>query len=205
MAEGAPSYFKVYGGWRAIFRSYFFYAGVSAAVLGWSFFSKANWWDTVISVVPGMVGFSIAAVAIFFSLSGSELRKILAGEDAGESSAFMDFMAMFTHFIVVQVIALSLALLSKFAYAVPSPPAKCCQEIVEILRAPFWLAGGIVFCYGIALCFAVAVEVYRIARIVDAYQTACNKQAEQEQIDDRERATAEDEKRSQDRSPRCLP
>lgn len=176
MGVRAQSYFKVYGGWKSIFTSPYFYGGVAATVIGLSFFQKAQWWDTVLSVVPGMIGFSIAAVAIFFSLSGSELREILAGEEDGESSAFMDFMAMFTHFIVVQVVALSLGLLSKFAYATSPVPVSCIRDVVEVLRIPFWLIGGVVFCYGIALCFAVAVEVYRIARIVDDFQTASNKQ-----------------------------
>lgn len=174
------SYFSEYGGLNAIFLSPFFYLAVATTGVCSRYFTTPKWWDVVISVVPGLVGFSIAGVAIFISLGNDSLRGVFAGKEPGssESSPFMKFMAMFTHFIVVQLIALLCAFCAKALYEVAPIVSDAAVANINVAKNSFWLLGGLCFCYAIFLSMSLAVEIYRLARMIDAYQSEVNNSAD---------------------------
>lgn len=192
---GMPRYFVEYGGWNSIFASKYFYAAAAVSGLGYWYFQQPKWWDLVTSVVPGLVGFAIAGVAIFVSLGSDALRSIIAGKEpeSTETSPFIAFMAMFTHFIMVQLIALVLALVAKFLYETASPPSAALVDVGVGLRPLFWWLGGLFFCYAVMLCLSLATEIFRLATMIDDYQTLENvrlaeeakarEQAQQEEAD----------------------
>lgn len=171
-----PRYFVAYGGWNSVFSSRYFFLALAMVSLGSGYFLRAKWWDLVTSVVPGLVGFAIAGVAIFISLGSDALRGIIAGKTPGsqEPSPFISFMAMFTHFIVVQLLALVAALLAKFMYETQQPVITGLVDLGVQLRSPFWLVGGLLFCYAVALCLSLAIEIYRLATMIDDFQTMQN-------------------------------
>lgn len=174
---GMPRYFVEYGGWNSVFASKYFYAAAAVSGLGFWYFQQPKWWDLVTSVVPGLVGFAIAGVAIFVSLGSDALRSIIAGKEPGskDSSPFIAFMAMFTHFIMVQLIALVLALVAKFFYETTAPPSAALVEVGVTLRPLFWWLGGLFFCYAVMLCLSLATEIFRLATMIDDFQTRENK------------------------------
>ncbi|MBN5078242.1 hypothetical protein JY424_01035 [Stenotrophomonas maltophilia] len=174
---GIPRYFVEYGGWNSVFASKYFYAAAAVSGLGFWYFQQPKWWDLVTSVVPGLVGFAIAGVAIFVSLGSDALRSIIAGKEPGsnDTSPFIAFMAMFTHFIMVQLIALVLALVAKFFYETTAPPSAALVEVGVTLRPLFWWLGGLFFCYAVMLCLSLATEIFRLATMIDDFQTRENK------------------------------
>ena len=170
------SYFQVYGGLNAIGTSPYFYGALLVAVIASRYLSKPGWWDLVISAVPGLVGFSIAGVAIFISLGNDALRSIFAGRLPGETgpSPFMKFMAMFTHFIVVQLVAFVLAFVAKAIYESPAIKVPALVEVVNGGKPVFWFMGGLAFSYAVFLSMALALEIFRLARMIDEFQTKRN-------------------------------
>lgn len=171
-----PRYFREYGAWNSVFSSKYFYAAVAISCLGYWYFQQPKWWDLVTSVVPGLVGFAIAGVAIFISLGSDALRSIIAGKVPGEDkpSPFIAFMAMFTHFIVVQLAALVVAILAKFFYETSNPPSVGLVQASLHLKPVFWWFGGLLFCYAVTLCLSLAVEIFRLATMIDDFQTSEN-------------------------------
>jgi hypothetical protein len=188
---GMPRYFAEYGGWNSVFASRYFYAALAVSGLGYWYFQRPNWWDLVMSVIPDLVGFAIAGVAIFVSLGSDSLRSTIAGKEPGseKSSPFIAFMSMFTHFVMVQLIALVVALLAKFFYETENPPFKFMLDVGVQLRSCFWWLGGLFFSYAVMLCISLAIEIFRLSTMIDEFQTNENefmaRQAE-------ERAKAED-------------
>lgn len=171
-----PRYFREYGAWNSVFTSRYFYAALLISGLGYWYFQQPKWWDLVTSVVPGLVGFAIAGVAIFISLGSDALRSIIAGREPGSNkpSPFIAFMAMFTHFIVVQLAALVVALLAKFFYETSNPPVISLVQVGLQMKSVFWWFGGLLFCYAVMLCLSLAVEIFRLATMIDDYQTDVN-------------------------------
>lgn len=171
-----PKYFRAYGGLNALVQSRYFILAAVTSVMCWRYFTSPKWWDIVLSIVPGLVGFSMAGVAIFVSLGSDSLRAVIAGKKKGESdeSPFMSFMAMFTHFIVVQLLALIAAFLSKAMFEGRPIQIAVLVELVNEFKNPFWVFGGFCFLYAMFLCVALAVEIYRLASMIDDYQTAVN-------------------------------
>jgi len=171
-----PKYSDDYGGLDVLVASKYFWLSVVAAIVCSRYFGAPGWWDLVLGVVPGLVGFSIAGVAIFVSLGSDKLRASLAGAmpNKVETSPFIDFMAMFTHFIVTQLIALVVAIVSKALYQSPISAASPLVSYAEPFKEPLWWLGGFFFIYAVLLCVALAVEIYRLATIIDDFQTREN-------------------------------
>ncbi len=171
-----PSYFQVYGGLNSVAGSPYFWGAVATTLIASRFLTSPGWWDLVISVVPGLVGFSIAGVAIFISLGNDSLRAVFAGRCPGESepSPFMKFMAMFTHFIVIQLIAFLFAYLAKTLFESPAVNSPDLLNLINRAKNFFWLVGGLFFSYALFLSMALALEIYRLARMIDGFQTDQN-------------------------------
>lgn len=174
--SGFPRYFEAYGGLNALVKSRYFWSAIGITVVCSRYFTTGKWWDLSLAVVPGLVGFSIAGVAIFISLGSDALRSRIAGKLPGEreESPFMAFMAMFTHFVVVQLLALLCAFIAKALFDAAPIANNPLSGIAEDLRGPFWLFGGFCFSYALLLCVALAIEIYRLASMIDDYQTHIN-------------------------------
>jgi hypothetical protein len=177
-----PKYFVIYGGFNAMATSAYFWGAAVLTALCYKYFANPDWWGLVLNVVPGLVGFSIAGVAIFVSLGSDKLRASVAGKEPGseELSPFIDFMAMFTHFIVVQLLALVVAVTSKALYESPIDQSSPLVLLVEPVRHPFWFVGGFLFMYATLLCVALALEIFRLAEMIDEFQTRENAKSQRE-------------------------
>ena len=181
-----PQYFEVYGGLNSLVKSKYFWCAIALTLVCSRFFLTPSWWELATSVIPGLVGFSIAGVAIFVSLGSDSLRAVIAGKEPGdtEESPFVQFMAMFTHFIVVQLAALIFALVADALYSAKPIANNPLADLAESIRPPFWLLGGLLFLYAIFLCIALAVEIYRLATLIDRFQTAENLRIQQKKESD---------------------
>ena len=172
----SPSYFDVYGGFNSVFRSKYFFGAIAMTIVLGRYFTSAGWWDLSVAVIPGLVGFSIAGVAIFISLGSDKLREVIAGRRKGSTvpSPFLKFMAMFTHFIVIQLMALVFALGAKAFYEAAPWEANFMAPMTYAIREPFWLVGGLFFSYAVLLCVALAIEIFRLAWMIDEHQSVEN-------------------------------
>jgi len=95
--------------------------------------------DTIIGIIPNLLGFSIGALAIVLATSSSELFHRLA-ENGRKDSFFIVLTANLTHFIVVQVVTLISAIVVKFSELPHSDFVLMFLLIYAVLVA---MAGGV--------------------------------------------------------------
>jgi hypothetical protein len=72
------SYFAVYGGWPKIIYSPYTHAALFVTLLCWSKWHGANWTATPLAVLPALLGFTLAAYALFLGFGDESFRKFLA-------------------------------------------------------------------------------------------------------------------------------
>jgi hypothetical protein len=106
-------YWKTYGGWIALFTSpYLHFAALAAANI--IYFSPAYaLWDTTLSIVPSMLGFSLAGYAIIMAIGAGQFQEFVARAGGREHSVMGRISAAYIHFMTVQVLALSAAVLAQ--------------------------------------------------------------------------------------------
>ena len=104
--------------------------------------------DVLLTVVPGLMAFTLAGMAIVLALSGRRFTTAIR-EGGRPDSLFMKVVVLFFHFIVIQATGLVLAFFSR------SYPA---QD---------WLAGVAFFfaIYGVSSAVAIAAMLLNVSRI----------------------------------------
>ena len=160
-----------YGGAGALLRSPYLYVALLIAPLCWGTWSAPNWWDTVISVLPNLLGFTLGGFAIFVSFGDARFIASLAAEeeDPAQPTVYRELCATFVHFILVQVAALILAIVTKGMWFHASLPDYIAKAIPIANMA--WGA----FCYGVFLyaltsVVAIALHVFRISTMYELHQ-----------------------------------
>jgi len=167
-------YWKAYGGFHALFRSLYFYTAILISISTFSIWTKANWWDLPIAILPNLIGFSLGGYAVWLSFGDIKFRSWLC-KDRGETvSIFMQVNAAFVHFICVQVLALIYGVIAK------SLPLYHCLYLKNHFHDPsqllFWscqsvrwltwlgaFVGFSLFAYSILCGLAATMAVFRFS------------------------------------------
>lgn len=94
---------------------YLYIAGIITMLIGPLRLADQNdiepWVGLAIDIVPSMLGFSMGGMAILLAFSDSSIFKFLAEEGKPES-VFMQVVANFFHFILVQTLAVLVAIIT---------------------------------------------------------------------------------------------
>lgn len=111
------TYWRGYGGLKALFSSYYFWASFFITALLYPLWSNALWWDDVLSIMPNLLGFSLGGYAMWMAIGDDNFRKLISGEDEdGHPSPYMEVNSAFVHFIVLQISSIFLSLIAKAYY-----------------------------------------------------------------------------------------
>lgn len=163
---------EAYGGCRAIIVSRYFIFACLLMVPTWSQWTKAGWWDTVFSIIPNLLGFTIGAFALTIAYGDERFKKLLAKsvDDDDEHSPLIEMSATFLVFIAVQTFALIGTLTCKGMWEfgsqlIPSALLKT----VEIAGLVLWAACYLLFMYSILLALAAARWIYMLAVVYAAH------------------------------------
>lgn len=164
-------YWRAYGGSRSLFSSRYLLLALVILPLTWGTWSKELWWETVIGVLPNLLGFTLGGFAIFIGFGDERFKQTLAApeDDPGAPSVYLEFSATFVHFILVQVIALLLAVAAKgmnFGVAWPACIAKLIPAANLVLGGVSYLC----FLYALTSVLAVTFHVFRIASMYETHQ-----------------------------------
>jgi hypothetical protein len=147
-------YWRLYGGGRALITSpYLHLSIVVTAICSPVWLVKGDgtiWPDAAINILPNIMGFSVAGMAILLALSNPETMKAIT-EEGRADSYFVETIANFFHFIFVQAIALLLAFIGKHYTA-------------RILSG----LGTFFLVYSIMVGIAMAMQLLQTARVVNA-------------------------------------
>jgi hypothetical protein len=114
LIDALKRYWKVYGGYWALVTSPYVHTSLILTALCLPFWCdpKTKAAEITLSAVPNLLGFSVGALAIVLAFSSADIFSTLA-EEGRTKSFFMILTTSLLHFILVQVVALSVGVLAK--------------------------------------------------------------------------------------------
>jgi hypothetical protein len=140
-------YWITYGGTKAFIKSPYLHVSLVFGVLGAIFVDTASTRvsDVALGIIPNLLGVTLGAMAIVLAFSSAALFTHLA-DHGRPDSFFMKLMANLVHFIVVQVIALLSAIITKV----------CGFKWFEYLILPMLI-------YAVIATLAAAIQLFQAA------------------------------------------
>ncbi|MEG8018787.1 hypothetical protein [Sphingomonas sp. LR55] len=162
-------YWRDYGGWRDFFRSPLLHFSVAVAGASYSAWLKPDWTDLPLSLLPNLLGFSLGAYALIFSLANERLLAALNVPTAdGRSTNLRIVNATFLHFILVQTSAIIFALANRSTLFIDGvgllPLTEASTATVRLILSS--LAGAVGYfltVYAVVLLVGAALAAYRLA------------------------------------------
>ncbi|NAZ69523.1 hypothetical protein [Vibrio toranzoniae] len=167
-------YWLAYGGWKALFSSKYFLGAIALNLLLFnSWYSiESKWWETVLAITPNFLGFTLGGFAMWVAIGDEKFKGLIAGidEDEDEISPYMEVNATFTHFLILQIIALILAIIAKnFDSVVISEPA------MAVTARIYAFSAHLMFVYALLTTLAAVLAILKVAKWYDEYRSVENK------------------------------
>jgi len=151
LARSLGRYWKIYGGWDAARTSPYVHISLLLSIFALLFSDvEENAADVALSTIPNLLGFTVGAMAIVLAFSSAKAFVALA-EGGEPNSFFMKLAASLIHFILVQVLALTVGIFAK---------------VTKI----GWLDIVVLFLlfYGVLTAFAAGMQLFYAAIIYNA-------------------------------------
>lgn len=167
-------YWVLYGGFRALFGSLYFFLALMVTAINYFAWSRPGWWDVVISTIPTLLGFTLAGLAVFLSMDSGFSKVIAGGGDSKKASPFVSLVNSFVHFIVVQVLALLYAISAKSLYVTVDGLPQFFYEALPVLNKVAGLVGFLIYIYAIFLLVSATFAIFRSSLWYDNYVDAIN-------------------------------
>lgn len=168
-------YWKAYGGVRDLGKSAYLHASVVMLVVTAHFWAFKNWWEQPLSIIPSLLGFSLAGLAVFVGFSDREYQSLLATtKDDNGTSVFLSTCATYVHFVVIQFLSLVFAIVAKsldFPFDWPAPFA----AYVRPAFCVFGAMGYLLFLYAIFSMVAAAMSLFRTVYWYQVYHENSSK------------------------------
>lgn len=148
-------YWRLYGRLPALLKSPYVYLAIVLTYFCtplWmipSAGAQRAWPQIAVDIIPSMLGFSMGGMAIVLAFSSTQTFKVLT-EGGADDSAFLQMIGNFFHFILVQTIAIIMALLGN-GY----------QN--EVLSA----FGFFMFAYAVLVAVATAGQLLNTAQVIN--------------------------------------
>lgn len=164
-------YWRAYGGLPALFVSVYLHVAIILTLGMMPYWLAKPWWDTALSVLPNVLGFTLAGFTIWLGFGDDRFRKRLSAPSKGngQTSAFMGVSAAFVHFVVIQICALLGAV---WAQAMEfSLPYGHWLVPFKVWLAPLGHAlGFLLFVYALTAALAATLGVFRAASWYDEHR-----------------------------------
>lgn len=164
-------FWRAYGGARAIVRSRYLHAALLITPFCWGSWGAPLWWDTVIGVLPNLLGFTLGGFAIFVGFGDERFKASLAAPESDPEipTVYRELCATFVHFILIQVIALLAAIITKGMWFKADLPSHM-SDLLPLMNAAW---GGVcyaIFLYALTSVIAIGLHVFRIATMYETHQ-----------------------------------
>lgn len=188
--EAWSQYWQAYGAGPGVTRSPYLHAAILLSVIMAPLWIQAGWWSDVIAILPSVLGFSIAALAMLMSF-GDERFRALVARAGGTTPTYVRVIASFVHFIVVQTIALIAALVCKaWSFHLPTWLARALADsgvftVASFLKYALWGIAFTIFTYALMCALSATLYIFRLIMIFVTVTRATREQAV------RQRSTAE--------------
>ena len=153
----------------ALVRSPYLHISLALLAITFHYWMFGKWWEQPLSIIPNLLGFSLAGLSVFVGFSEKEFQSLLAttGKD-GKVSMLLGVCSKYIHFIVVQVLSLLAAIIGKsldFSYSWPAGLAAAVGGGTILYSG----IGYLLFLYAIASMLAAAMSLFRVISWYQAY------------------------------------
>jgi hypothetical protein len=172
-------YWKAYGGIGSLLRSFYLHMAIILLILTtYTWFSPicnagacTAWWDQSLSILPNLLGFTLGGFAIFVGFGDEKFRALLAQPEQNDSipTIYVELCATFVHFIVVQILALTIAVVAK-SWWFYTPFIDPIRVYLPALNAVAGAFGYGFFLYALMSVLAATMHVFRIASMYSKHQ-----------------------------------
>jgi hypothetical protein len=164
-------FWRAYGGTRAVLKSRYLHSAILLTPFCWGSWTTPSWWDTVIGVLPNLLGFTLGGFAIFVGFGDERFKASLAApeSDPEAPTVYRELCATFVHFIFVQVIALILAIVTKGMWFKADLPSWA-TDLLPVANAIWGAACYAAFLYALTSVIAIGLHVFRIATMYETHQ-----------------------------------
>lgn len=165
-------YWESLGGWQTLLNDHYFFIGIGLTVLLIPLWLQPLWWDTVITIVSILIGFSVGGFSVVLAISSERLQdRLLRRSEYDNRSPFLMFNAAFAHYLLTGFLALGAALLCKAWYQpqwLPQPESDLqnMRAFLGVFARMLWLLSGFLFCYCLSSGVGAVFFIYRIAEIL---------------------------------------
>lgn len=162
-------YWRAYGGSRALFSSPYLHVSALLAGAMSPFWLRESWWETALSTLPNVLGFTLAGFTIWLGFGDEKFRALISRAKPDRESPFMGVSAGFAHFVVVQILALMAALWAK-AMNFPLPSNCWLYDHIGFIAIPGQFVGFLLFIYALMSALAATLGVLRAASWYDQHK-----------------------------------
>ena len=186
IADIFGQYWRAYGKLKALVCSFYLHIAVLLLALTANTWitplcatgaSCTAWWDQSLSVLPNILGFTLGGFAIFIGFGDEKFRALLAEPEPQPEpttkielqTVYVELCATFVHFILIQIIALIVAVIAKawWFYAAWMDPVR---EYLPWLNGIGGALGYGLFLYALMSVIAATMHVFRIAGLYAMHQ-----------------------------------
>ncbi|WP_301278524.1 hypothetical protein [Dechloromonas sp.] len=82
-------YWRAYGGSRALFSSPYLHVSILLAGAMYPFWLRESWWDTALSTLPNVLGFTLAGFTIWLGFGDEKFRALISRAKPDRESPFI--------------------------------------------------------------------------------------------------------------------
>ncbi|WP_316368297.1 hypothetical protein [Candidatus Thiodiazotropha sp. CDECU1] len=183
VGEVISRYWYAYGGWKEVLVSPYFHLALVINILTISQWTGDNWHSPIINIMPSLLGFSLGGYAILLSFGNDQFLERLTKPSKNYlknkpkdifkmDSIYIKVNASFVHFIVLQMIALLLALIyqsgafshlaldskNMFLTYWPDYPA-----FLDTVKHSYSFTTYLIFIYALLSAISLTFNIFRMA------------------------------------------
>lgn len=165
---------KNYGSCKALLSSPFLHFSAFLTLASVGAWVSKDWWNTGMSVIPGLLGFSVATFAVFVAIGDEKFRATLASGGEKPAGALLGIYSSFLVLIGVQVVALLYSMFASsrpLTFVVSALGAEVgtlplyVQRILSIAALTFRFIGWLLIVYSIVAIVPMSLSVFRMAKL----------------------------------------
>ena len=165
-------YWKEYGGWSGFLSSPFVHVSAISTALYTMGYLSVDWQNLALTALPTLLGFSLAAYTITFTLMGSALHRALSTAIDKKSGIplIRTVNSTFFHVVIVQSIALIFSIMNKGTLvtgAIQSLPLTYTAKLdaIDIVNLIGNATGFFLVIYSVFLLASIAIGMFRLGRL----------------------------------------
>ncbi|MEQ4674111.1 hypothetical protein ABN063_06060 [Providencia vermicola] len=180
-------YWRIYGGIGAIIKSSYFWSAFVMTLILYPSWSCQGWWNDILSLMPNLLGFSLGGFAMWIAIGDEAFKKIITGDEKKkngdiEVSPYMSVNATFVHFILLQLLTILTALITK-AYSQILVNSAFMYYYLGIsykhILLTFSFFAYFIFIYSVFSALAAVLAIFRVSSWYNKFMTLQNEKEKQ--------------------------